>query len=235
MKFANGLALHEARGLRRPFKAWLAARLSRVGKVTGVLGLAAVVVGCASVTLLADSEQSVAPAIPKLQPAVAVPSTALPSTRISSDTADVPPVTASVAQLLPDSLTGSLAAPPAIASEKRVIQRGGASWYGTQFHGRRTASGERYDMYALTAAHRTLPFGTVIRVRSQVNGREVKVRINDRGPFTGLRIIDLSRAAAVELGMLGLGVKNVVLLGPDAGTVPADEAVAPAPPLFSPG
>ena len=94
----------------------------------------------------------------------------------------------------------------------RVLEQGGASWYGPGFHGRRTASGERYDMHALTAAHRTLPFGTVVRVRSLVNGRQVDVRISDRGPFVRGRVIDLSRAAAAELQMLGLGFKQVSLL-----------------------
>jgi rare lipoprotein A len=96
----------------------------------------------------------------------------------------------------------------------REFQRGQASWYGPRFHGRRTASGERFDMGGLTAAHRSLPFGTLVRVRSLVNGREVELRINDRGPYSGDRIIDVSRAAAEELGMLGLGFKQVVLLVP---------------------
>lgn len=95
--------------------------------------------------------------------------------------------------------------------------RGGASWYGIQFHKRRTASGERFDMGALTAAHPTLPFGTLVCVRSMVNGREVLVRINDRGPFAKSRIIDLSRAAADVLGMLGQGIKQVVLTLPERG------------------
>ena len=94
------------------------------------------------------------------------------------------------------------------------FERGRASWYGPRFHGRRTANGERFDMHAITAAHRTLPFGTMVRVRSLVNGREVDVRINDRGPYSHGRVIDLSYAAAAELGMLRLGVKNVVLLVP---------------------
>ena len=98
----------------------------------------------------------------------------------------------------------------------REFQRGGASWYGPRFHGRRTASGERYDMHAFTAAHRTLPFGTLVRVRSLVNGREVDVRITDRGPYSRGRIIDVSRAAAEELGMLSLGIKNVVLFVPES-------------------
>lgn len=97
-------------------------------------------------------------------------------------------------------------APPA-----RVFERGGASWYGMQFHQRKTASGERFDMGALTAAHRTLPFGSQVCVRSLVNGLEVLVRINDRGPFAAGRVIDLSRAAAEALGMVGLGIKQVSL------------------------
>ena len=92
------------------------------------------------------------------------------------------------------------------------VERGSASWYGPGFHGRRTANGERYDMHALTAAHKTLPFGTMVRVKSLVNGREVLVRITDRGPFARNRVIDLSRAAAAELDMLGLGFKQVVLM-----------------------
>ena len=98
----------------------------------------------------------------------------------------------------------------------RELERGAASWYGPNFQGRRTASGERYDMHALTAAHKTLPFGTLVRVRSLVTGREVDVRINDRGPFSAGRVIDMSRAAAEALGMLGLGVKDVLLLVPQS-------------------
>jgi rare lipoprotein A len=105
----------------------------------------------------------------------------------------------------------------------REFERGGASWYGPGFHGRRTASGERYDMNAFTAAHRTLPFGTLVRVHSLVNGREVDVRITDRGPFSRSRVIDVSRAAAEELGMLGSGFKEVVLLVPES-TQPVAES-----------
>lgn len=92
------------------------------------------------------------------------------------------------------------------------IERGMASWYGQQFHGRRTASGERYDMHAFTAAHRTLPFGTRVRVRSVHTGKEVVVRINDRGPFRRGRVIDLSRAAINALGLRQRGVTTVELL-----------------------
>ena len=108
----------------------------------------------------------------------------------------------------------------------REFQRGTASWYGPRFNGRRTASGERFDMREFTAAHRTLPFGTLVRVHSLVNGRDVDVRITDRGPYAGNRIIDLSRAAAEELGMLGLGFKEVVLMVPESTP---EVAVTPPP------
>lgn len=110
-----------------------------------------------------------------------------------------------------------LAAPPVdekyrlTADNARELERGDASWYGSQFHGRRTASGEAYDKYALTAAHKTLPFGTIVRVRSLALGREVDVRINDRGPFSSSRVIDVSQAAAHALGLTGLGVAEVSL------------------------
>nr|HDM59121.1 septal ring lytic transglycosylase RlpA family protein [Bacillota bacterium] len=103
---------------------------------------------------------------------------------------------------------------------KKGVQYGYASWYGGKFHGRRTANGETYDMFAMTAAHRTLPFGTIVRVTNLENGRSVVVRINDRGPFTDKkkRIIDLSLGAARQLGMLKTGVAKVkleVLRAPD--------------------
>ena len=90
-------------------------------------------------------------------------------------------------------------------------EQGLASWYGPRFHGRRTASGEIYNRRDFTAAHRTLPFGTRVCVRSQLTGRAVVVRINDRGPFAMNRVIDVSQAAAQELGMQGLGIKPVEL------------------------
>ncbi len=90
-------------------------------------------------------------------------------------------------------------------------ESGIASWYGHPYHGRASSSGEIYDMEKLTAAHRTLPFGTVVEVRDLDNGRAVSVRINDRGPFVEGRIIDLSRAAARDIHMLGPGTANVRL------------------------
>jgi rare lipoprotein A (peptidoglycan hydrolase) len=88
---------------------------------------------------------------------------------------------------------------------------GNASWYGVEFHGRRAADGSRFNMYELTAAHRTLPFGTRLRVTNLRNGRTVKVTVTDRGPFVEGRIIDLSFAAAQQLGMVGGGVTPVRL------------------------
>lgn len=88
-------------------------------------------------------------------------------------------------------------------------QEGEASWYGPGFHGRQTASGEVYDMEAMTAAHNQLPFGSRIRVLNLDNGRETQVRINDRGPFARGRVLDLSRAAARAIGMLGPGTARV--------------------------
>ncbi len=90
-------------------------------------------------------------------------------------------------------------------------ETGEASWYGPGFHGNQTASGEVYNMEAMTAAHRQLPFGTRVEVRNLDNGRSTVVRINDRGPFAHGRIIDLSKAAAREVGMLGTGVAEVRL------------------------
>lgn len=101
-------------------------------------------------------------------------------------------------------------------------EKGVASWYGTKFHGRSTSSGEPYDMYAMTAAHKTLPLPTYVRVTNLANGRSVVVRVNDRGPFVGERIIDLSYAAAVRLGMHhdGTALVEVEALTPGAPPPP---------------
>ena len=89
-----------------------------------------------------------------------------------------------------------------VARDVAFSERGLASWYGRKFHGRRTASGEVYDMYAMTAAHPTLPIPSYARIRNPANGREVLVRVNDRGPFVAGRIVDLSYAAALKLDLL---------------------------------
>ncbi|MDP2357206.1 MAG: septal ring lytic transglycosylase RlpA family protein [Beijerinckiaceae bacterium] len=93
-----------------------------------------------------------------------------------------------------------------------VSQTGKASWYGPGFHGRRTASGERFNQNVMTAAHRHLPFGTRVRVTNHRSGRSVVVRINDRGPFIRGRIIDLSRASAHSLGLAGLSSVTITVL-----------------------
>ncbi len=99
------------------------------------------------------------------------------------------------------------------------VAEGNASWYGSKFHGRRTSSGETYDMYALTAAHRSLPLPTYVRVTNLDNGRETVVRVNDRGPFHPERIIDLSYGAALKLGFADSGTARVRVraLTPEGG------------------
>lgn len=117
--------------------------------------------------------------------------------------------------------TGCATTGGADKDKRGYTERGLASWYGPGFHGQRAANGEIYDMNQLTAAHRTLPFDTVVQVRNRDNGRRVEVRITDRGPFIKGRIIDLSHAAAKQLDMLGPGVApveiRVVSGGPTRG------------------
>nr|VFJ49387.1 MAG: rare lipoprotein A [Candidatus Kentron sp. FW]VFJ63260.1 MAG: rare lipoprotein A [Candidatus Kentron sp. FW] len=95
------------------------------------------------------------------------------------------------------------------STSKGYVERGYASWYGTKFHKRRTSSGEPYDMFTMTAAHRTLPLPTYVRITNLENNRRAVVRVNDRGPFHPKRIIDLSYAAAVKLGVVGKGTAFV--------------------------
>ncbi|WP_174769838.1 septal ring lytic transglycosylase RlpA family protein [Paraburkholderia hayleyella] len=128
---------------------------------------------------------------------------------LENDTASMSPDTSASAQ------TKSLAqAEPLVDTDPiEFRQTGRASWYGKPFHGRRTANGERYDMHALTAAHRTLPLGSYVRVTNPSTQRAVVVRINDRGPYVGGRIIDLSYAAATVLGLRQVGTAKVRLEG----------------------
>lgn len=130
-----------------------------------------------------------------------------------------------------------------LTTDAPLSEAGGASWYGRKFHGRPTASGEPYDMYAMTAAHKTMPIPSYARVRNPANGREVVVRINDRGPFSEGRVIDLSYTAALKLGLLRgvapvevrrithaeirAGLATAAALPPD-DPAPGDE-VAPSP------
>jgi rare lipoprotein A len=116
----------------------------------------------------------------------------------------------------------SVASSPVSAS----TQEGVASWYGAEFAGRPTASGEIFDPSKLTASHPTLPFGTMLTVTNLANGKSVEVRVNDRGPFTKSRLIDVSRAAAEKLGMLGTGTARVRIVVDSLGaTAPAGDGV----------
>lgn len=100
----------------------------------------------------------------------------------------------------PYEVAGRLYVP--ITSDQPLVERGGASWYGRKYHGRPTSSGEPYDMFAMTAAHPTMPIPSYARVTNPANGREVIVRVNDRGPFVPGRVIDLSYTAALKLDTL---------------------------------
>ena len=108
-----------------------------------------------------------------------------------------------------------------LTDARNYRQRGVASWYGRQFHGRRTALGEKYDMYAMTAAHTTLPLPSYVQVRNLANNKTVVVRVNDRGPFLHKRLIDLSYAAAYKLDMLKTGTANVEVVAISPGKRPA--------------
>jgi rare lipoprotein A len=114
-----------------------------------------------------------------------------------------------------------------MASSRGYVERGIASWYGTKFHGGRTSSGETYDMYKMTAAHKTLPIPCYVRVTNLENGRSVVVRVNDRGPFHENRIIDLSYAAATRLGINAKGTGLVEVRALD-GNQPENPVVHPA-------
>jgi rare lipoprotein A len=111
--------------------------------------------------------------------------------------------------------------PDPLEARAGATQRGPVSWYGPGFAGRRTASGERFDPRALTMAHRTLPLGTRVRVVNPENDRSVVVRVNDRGPYKGARVADLSRAAAERIGMVEEGVIEARL---EVVAPPADDS-----------
>jgi rare lipoprotein A len=128
-------------------------------------------------------------------------------------------------------------AAPAIPAPPGTTEEGLASWYGPPYHGRQAADGEIYDMEKLTAAHRTMPFNTWVRVTNMTNGRTVDVRITDRGPFVDGRIIDLSKAAARQIELLGPGVGPVRLQvisapHPDTDVIAAKATPAPNAPVI---
>lgn len=137
---------------------------------------------------------------------------------------------------LPKSRTGNMPEYTVFGKQYKVMdsavgfaEEGVASWYGSKFHGRKTSSGEEYDMYAMTAAHKHLPLPTFVRVTDMDSGREIVVKVNDRGPFVGDRIIDLSFAAAKALNMTERGTANVriVALSSHLPGQPQGEAAAP--------
>ena len=119
--------------------------------------------------------------------------------------------------------------PVILPQDEGKIQKGMASWYGPRFHGKHTANGEVYNQHALTAAHRTLPMGTRAVVTNVDTGESVQVRINDRGPYKYGRVIDLSYAAARQIGMWATGTASVRIevLNPD-GTLPAEKIITPS-------
>jgi rare lipoprotein A len=151
----------------------------------------------------------------------AVPLAASSAASPDDGTARVDPATAAaLIELVPVSPSTEVTQPAAApelpdaapsAPQETALGRGTASYYAAKFHGRRTASGETFNNREMTAAHRTLPFGTRVRVTNPATGRSVIVRINDRGPFSKGRMIDVSRAAAEELGLIARGHATVEL------------------------
>ena len=153
--------------------------------------------GCAARKAVADRRQP-----PPVEPSSTPPETADAAKR-STDVAELPATPPVVASAPKKNKPAPAPAPPGYTEE------GNASWYGVPFHGRHASNGEIYDMYKLTAAHRTLPFETMVRVTNLNNGKSTVVRITDRGPFVDNRIIDLSLAAAREVDSVGPGVVPV--------------------------
>ncbi|WP_415147319.1 septal ring lytic transglycosylase RlpA family protein [Piscinibacter sp.] len=172
-------------------------------------GLLTLLAGCGSLRLpgLAPAEAPVAAPEPAPEP-TPTPSPAAPAARAAVPYTHPPDAVPRVAAIpqgapnLPYEIKGELYDPE--NTDVPMTERGIASWYGRPFHGRRTASGEVYDMNAMTAAHKTMPLPSYAVVRNPKNRREVVVRVNDRGPFKNGRIIDLSRAAARKLGITGV-------------------------------
>ncbi|MGY6125186.1 septal ring lytic transglycosylase RlpA family protein [Paraburkholderia strydomiana] len=195
----------------------LRAAANRLGLTLASLGCVLALAGCAPSVV----DRS---ALSSAEPAIRTVGQTAPHALQGSSTDDderaaalAPSLSAAEPQSDAQSADDDSRAASACACSRRFLQTGLASWYGKVFHGRRTASGERYNMHALTAAHRTLPLGACVRVTAVGRERSVVVRINDRGPFVHGRIIDLSYAAAEAIGV------NV------AGTLPVKlEHIAPA-------
>ncbi|WP_284337515.1 septal ring lytic transglycosylase RlpA family protein [Comamonas sp. NoAH] len=182
-------------------------------------------------TLLAVFLSACAPTSPSKQAPAVTQSKAAHSTSLSSRAGPE-----SLAKIAPPPVRADKLQDPLDAMHEHlyelempeVDQQGIASWYGPGFHGRKTANGERFNQYELTAAHPTYKFGTQLCVRSKSTGQAVVVRVNDRGPFAKNRVIDLSKAAAQELGMLSRGVKAVEIYKLDDGQEDCPEALMQA-------
>jgi rare lipoprotein A len=167
----------------------------------------------------------------KTAAAIAVVSMVLASACAHRGTPSVQAPPARPAAAAPEGAVSPDAPLPTAAVELGWSERGIASWYGEPYHGRRTASGEVYDMHALTAAHPSLPFGTVVEVRRRDSGAEVTVRVNDRGPFIAGRVIDLSYAAAARIGLEVDGIAEVALRVVGREDPPPRAAAPPPGPL----
>lgn len=175
-----------------PIKVWLAAELL-------VFGLLAVT------SVRAGETRSEGPATPLEQVVTVVEGLANEAGREGSSA----PTWQNPLDLVQDTVKNVLTTALESVQSSSFVEAGMASWYGSAFQGRRTASGQRFDMNQLTAAHKTLPLGTVVQVRNPLNGKTVDVTINDRGPFIQGRVIDLSYRAAVALGIVQSGKQAV--------------------------
>ncbi len=160
--------------------------------------LAAIAVAVLTLPFLASAQEGRSDFTTTFAPYEAIPAFPTPE----DDAVDITTITPPIEQPRPT---------PAGGAVVRSLGTGVASYYGRRFHGRRTANGERFNMNAMTAAHKRLPFGTRVRVTNQRNGKSVVVRINDRGPFVRGRTIDLSRAAARKIGIIQSGHGRVKL------------------------
>ena len=177
---------------------------------------------------------------PVVPPAAAVPAPALPPGAVPPPPADLASIPDAVPRVEPRSALGN---PPfydvmgkryfVLANAEGYKERGVASWYGPTFHEKNASNGDAYDMYAMTAAHKTLPLPSYVRVTNLANGRSVVLRVNDRGPFVGNRIIDLSYTAAWKLDMLKQGTAFVEVEALTPGTL-STTAAAVAPPAPAP-
>jgi rare lipoprotein A len=183
---------------------------SGVGLATALLVLLLAGSGAWASDMRGDARSEVPPA-PLEQVVTAVEALANEAARDSASSASVMSTTPRQTPLdaVQDAVKNALNSALETVQSNSLVEAGMASWYGSAFQGRRTASGERFDMNQLTAAHKTLPLGTVVQVRNPLNGKTVEVTINDRGPFIKGRIIDLSYRAALALGIVQSGRQPV--------------------------